>query len=127
VKKRVTVSLLGLAIGFLLLTGCQANNEEPAPNPDPQPLATWTPVASLEDIMYDANVPGNIIIEGRRTFQSSCSACHDSPTTQRIKEFSSDEALIELAIPMTEASGLPLDYSEKVIRYMLAVRNNKVP
>lgn len=140
-KKMITTLSICLVIGVLVLTGCQANGANPAPKqsvPTPAPappaailaleaLATWTPVTSLHEIKYDAGTPENILISGKRTFQSSCSACHDLPTTTRIKEFTSDEELIELAIPMSEQSGLPLEYAEKVIRYMLAARHGTAP
>ncbi len=129
-KKIITISSICLLIGFLVLVGCQAssnNDKDVESNPPPVLPAPWVPVTSLEDIKYDANTPDKVIIEGRRTFQSACSACHDLPTSQRIKEFSSDEELIEFTIPMSEVSGLPLEHSEKVIRYMLAVLHNNVP
>ncbi len=120
-KKIITVSSICILIGVLVVAGCQTSVV------NPEPPAPWTPIASLEDIKYDANTPDNIILEGRRTYQSSCSACHDLPTTQSIKEFGSDEALIEFTIPMSEVSGLSLEHSEKVIRYLLAVLHNNVP
>ena len=126
-KKIITISSICLLIGFLVLAGCQANEVNPEPESAPEPPALWTSVASLEKIKYDAGTPKNILVEGRRTFQSSCSACHDLPTTQRIKEFSDDEELIEFMIPMSDVSGLPLDYSEKVIRYLLAVLRDSAP
>lgn len=93
----------------------------PAPTPPSPPV--WTPVTSLQDIEYDADTPENILAAGKRTFQSSCSACHDLPTTTRIKEFTSDEEMVELAIPMSEQAGLTLEYAEKAIRYMLSIRH----
>jgi hypothetical protein len=35
--------------------------------------------------------------------------------------------MIEAMIPMTEVAELPSDYSEKVIRYLLAVRHDSAP
>jgi hypothetical protein len=125
--KRIIGISICLLIGILVLAGCQANEVKPKPESVTEPPGPWTPVASLDDIKYDANTPDNIILEGRRTFQSACSACHDLPTTQRITEFISDEKLIEFMIPMSEESGLPLEHSEKIIRYMLAVLHDSVP
>jgi hypothetical protein len=130
VKKIMTVSSICLLIGFLVLAGCQASSntdKNVESNPPPAPPAPWTPVASLEEIKYDTSTPDNIILEGRRTFQSSCSACHDLPTTQRIKEFSNEDELLEFMIAMSEETGLPVEHSEKVIRYMLALFHNNVP
>lgn len=142
-KKMITTLSICLVIGVLVLTSCQANGANPAPKqsvPTPTPVpappaaslapeapAMWTPVTSLHEIKYNADTPENILISGKRIFKSSCSACHDLPTTTRIKEFTSDEELIELAIPMSEQSGLPLEYAEKVIRYMLAARHGTAP
>lgn len=98
----------------------------PAPKPASSP-SEWTPVASLEDVEYDPDTPDNILLTGKRVFQNSCSACHDLPAAQVIKDFASDEALLEVLIPMTELGELPTDYSEKVIRYLLAVRHDTVP
>ncbi len=127
-RKRIIIISFCLLISILLLSGCQSNNDKSSgSNPTPEPPKPWVPVASLEDITYDADTPDNIIIEGRRAYQSSCSACHDLPTTQRIKEFGSNEELIEYTIPMTEAAGIPVEHSEKIIRYMLGVLNDNVP
>jgi hypothetical protein len=150
VKKKLVAASIFLVIGLLVFMGCGNNaaaptptplpapapspapiptpTPPPAPQPTPEPTPTpapppvWTPVTSLQDIEYNADTPENILTSGKRTFQSSCSACHDLPTTIRIKEFTSDEEMIELAIPMSEQAGLTLEYAEKVIRYMLAIR-----
>ncbi len=100
----------------------------PTPAPEPtSPPSEWTPVAALEDIEYDPNTPDNILLNGKQTFQSSCSACHDLPSTQVIKDFASDEALLEVLIPMTKLGELSTDFSERVIRYLLALRYNTAP
>ncbi len=93
-----------------------------APSPTETPVPTRTPVESLEDIKYDPNTPDNILLSGKRTFQSSCSACHNLPSAQVIKDFASDEALLEATIPMTKLAELPIDHAEKVLRYLIAVR-----
>ncbi len=126
-----------MLMALLVVAGCGSNESTPtlaptpapppAPSPAPAPPPAWTPVESLKDIEFDPNTPEAILLSGKRTFQSSCSACHDLPTTQQIKEFPSDEAMTEVAIPMTGQSELPLEYAEKVIRYLLAVRNNTAP
>ena len=127
-KKIITISSICLLIGLLVLAGCQVNNNTSVEsNPTPEPPAPWAPVASLEEIKYDADTPDKIIIEGRRTFQSACSSCHDSPTTQRIKGFANDDELLELVIGMAGETGLPVEHSEKVIRYLLAVFHDNVP
>lgn len=101
----------------------------PTPGITPTPTATpvWTPVASLEDIRYDPDTPESILLSGKRTFQSSCPACHDLPTVEQIKGFASDEALLEVGIAMTEIAELPSDFAEKVIRYLLALRYDTAP
>ncbi len=109
-----------------------ATSESPASTSSSDPGATspssqWEPVDSLEDIKYDPNTPESILTSGGRSFSSACSACHELPTAERIREFPTDEALTEFMIPMTEVSELPLDYSEKVIRYLLTVRRDIAP
>ena len=146
-KKSALAMTLLMLVALLVVAGCGSNEATPtlAPVPTPIPPATdtptppaipaptstpppaWMPVASLDDIEYDPNTPNNVLLGGKRTFQNSCSACHDLPTVQSIKGFPSDNALIEVAVPMTEQSELPLDYSEKVIRYLLAIRYDTVP
>lgn len=98
-----------------------------APSPTETPVPTQAPVESLEDIKYDPNTPDNILLSGKRTFQSSCSACHDLSSAQVIKDFASDEALLEVAIPMTKLAELSIDHAEKVIRYLIAVRYGTAP
>lgn len=101
----------------------------PAPTSTSTPSATpmWTPIASLRDIRYDQNTPDTVLLSGERTFQSSCSVCHDLPTTQRIKDFTNDESLITFEIAMIELSELPLEQAEELIRYLLALRHGSDP
>ena len=113
--------LLALLLAALMIAACGPRE------PTPSPARQWTPVTSLEEIRYDPNTPDNILVGGKRIFQNACSACHELPSFQVIKDFPSDKALLEAMIPMTEQSELPMDYSEKVIRYLLAIRHNAVP
>ena len=149
-KKKLAVASIFLVIGLLISMGCGNNASTSAPNPLPTPSPSPAPIPTptlppapqptpeptpaptpapppVQDIEYNADTSENILTSGKRTFQSSCSACHDLPTTTRIKEFTSDEEMIELAIPMSEQAGLTLEYAEKVIRYMLAIRHGTAP
>ncbi len=113
----------------LLIESSPAPTPTPAlaPSPTETPVPAQAPVESLEDIKYDPNTPDNILLSGKRTFQSSCSACHDLSSAQVIKDFASDEALLEVAIPMTKLAELSIDNAEKVIRYLIAVRHGTAP
>lgn len=115
----------------LVETLTSEDDTEPGPTsvPTMSPTATpaWTPVEALTDIQYDPTTPESILLRGKRTFQSSCSACHDLPSNEMISSFSSDQDFLILAIEMTELAELPPEYAEMVIRYLLAVRHGIAP
>ncbi len=119
-----TASRLGLLLVLPLAVACAAGESSPAP-PTSQP--TWTPVASLQDIVYDAAVPDSVLVRGERTFQNACSACHELPTLERMKLFPSDSAMVEFTAGMAEAAHMPMDRAADVIRYLLAVRHDAAP
>lgn len=98
------------------------------PAPAPMPMGPEpAPAASLEQITYDASTPQSVLMAGRRTFESSCTACHALPTAPRIKAFASDHNMVEYTIGMAQGAGLQQADAERVIRYMLAVRHDTAP
>lgn len=119
-----SASLLGLSLALPVLVAC-AGAGAPAPTPTAQP--TWTPVASLQDIVFNPEVPESVLLRGQRSFQNACSACHELPTADRMKQFPSDAAMVEFSAGMAEAAHIPMDRAADVIRYLLAVRHDAAP
>jgi mono/diheme cytochrome c family protein len=87
-----------------------------------------TPEQEAAAIRYDAATPREVLIEGKATFEKSCALCHDLPTVEQVKGFPSDESLVTLATTMSrQMANLDDDLAEKVIRYLLALRNDTAP
>ncbi len=98
-----------------------------APAATPVPTSPAPPLVPLAEITYDPTWPKWYLTQGTQIYQSKCSACHDLPSTKRIKAFGSDAAMVEMVAIMAGVTRLSDEDAARVIRYLLALRHDTAP
>jgi cytochrome c553 len=75
-------------------------------------------------ITFDPETPESVLSEGKLIFEGACGLCHNLPTTEDMKAFPTDDALVTFEMEMADMAGLSDMDAEYVIRYLLALRHD---
>lgn len=122
VGRGVSVALAAL----LLFSGCspsaganataQASAQPPASN-----SASFG--ADLQRVTYDPATPGTVIAEGRDLFVQELRPRHAIRWEESVMLFPTDDSMVAWAAGLARQAGLGAGQTEKVLRYLLAVRH----